>query len=104
MMDHSVVVVTMNYRVGALGTNFFNYSLSFACNIFPFFHPNEVHFLKIGFLNTGDGVVRGNMGLKDQSMALKWIQENVSKFGGDPQKVTLMGESAGGTETMKKLA
>jgi hypothetical protein len=43
--------------------------------------------LAIGFLNTGDEVVRGNMGLKDQNMALKWVQQNIRAFGGDPNQV-----------------
>lgn len=55
--DHSVILVTIQYRLGALG-----------------------------FLSTGaDGTVRGNMGLKDQVQALKWIKENIKYFGGDSQ-------------------
>ncbi|EDS28756.1 cholinesterase [Culex quinquefasciatus] len=61
-----VVLVTFQYRVGALG-----------------------------FLSTGDRAAPGNFGLKDQTMALKWIQENIRRFGGDPAKVTLFGQSAG---------
>lgn len=49
-----------------------------------------------GFLSTGDDVIPGNMGLKDQVSALRWIRDNISVFGGDPDNVTIFGESAGG--------
>ncbi|XP_031840747.1 juvenile hormone esterase [Nomia melanderi] len=67
LMDHDVVFVTFNYRLGILG-----------------------------FLSTEDEIVPGNMGLKDQSMALRWVSENIEWFGGDPNKLTLSGVSAGG--------
>ncbi|CAL8094997.1 unnamed protein product [Orchesella dallaii] len=65
--DASAVLVTINYRLGAFG-----------------------------FLNTEDGQVQGNMGLKDQVKALEWVKENIKNFGGDPSKVMLFGDSAGG--------
>ncbi|KAL6255043.1 hypothetical protein P5V15_013376 [Pogonomyrmex californicus] len=67
LMDRDVILITINYRLGALG-----------------------------FLSTGDEVVPGNMGLKDQNMALRWVSENIEWFGGDPKKLTLIGLSAGG--------
>ncbi|XP_035289075.1 acetylcholinesterase-like isoform X1 [Anguilla anguilla] len=63
-----VLVVSMNYRVGALG------------------------FLAL----PGSPDAPGNVGLLDQRLALRWVQENVRFFGGDPRRVTIFGESAGG--------
>jgi para-nitrobenzyl esterase len=67
-----VVVVTINYRLGPLG----------------FLNLNEVTGGKIS--------ASGNEGLLDQVAALTWVRENISAFGGDPNNVTIFGESAGG--------
>lgn len=49
-----------------------------------------------GFLSTGDTVLPGNLGLKDQRLALQWVRENIEKFGGCPDQVTIVGDGAGG--------
>nr|XP_024659112.1 liver carboxylesterase 2-like [Maylandia zebra] len=50
----------------------------------------------LGFLSTGDEHISGNFGMQDQVEALKWIQQHIHNFGGDPGLVTIFGESAGG--------
>ncbi|XP_045518225.1 venom carboxylesterase-6-like isoform X2 [Pieris brassicae] len=66
IMDWNMVVVTINYRLGPLG-----------------------------FLSTGDNVVPGNAGLKDQNLALIWVKNNIRYFGGNTDNIVLFGNSAG---------
>nr|XP_004663490.2 carboxylesterase 4A [Jaculus jaculus] len=49
----------------------------------------------LGFFSTGDSQARGNWGMLDQIEALRWVQENIEAFGGDSDRVTLFGQSAG---------
>ncbi|XP_035784382.1 esterase B1-like isoform X1 [Anopheles albimanus] len=67
LLQEGVVVVTLNYRLGSLG-----------------------------FLHLPSQGIEGNAGLKDQLLVLKWVHRNIARFNGDPDNVTLFGESAGG--------
>lgn len=75
-----VVVVTLNYRLGALG------------------------FLSHPSLTDEETGICGNWGLLDQVAALEWVRDNIERFGGDPAKVTLFGESAGAMSVSVLLA
>ncbi|CAD6234155.1 GSCOCT00007599001.2-RA-CDS [Cotesia congregata] len=66
LLDKDIVLITVQYRLGVTG-----------------------------FLSTGDASAPGNFGLKDQALALKWVQKNIKYFGGSSDNVTLFGQSAG---------
>ena len=81
LAKNGVVVVSMNYRLG----------------IFGFFaHP--------GLTAESPNKASGNYGLMDQTAALKWVRDNIAAFGGDPEKVTLFGESAGSFSVSSQMA
>lgn len=78
-VENGAIVVTFNYRLGMLG-----------------FLANDAL--------TAEGGESGNYGFQDQQLALRWVQENISAFGGDPDRVTIGGESAGATAVCAHMA
>ena len=68
---HEVVLVAINYRLGPFG------------------------FLKLDEISNGKIQSTGNEGLMDQKLAIEWVKENIAEFGGDPDNITIFGESAG---------
>ncbi|HEX3593991.1 MAG TPA: carboxylesterase family protein [Polyangiaceae bacterium] len=76
---HGVILVTIDYRLGPMG--FFS-------------HP------ALG----DEGSPLGNQGLLDQRQSLVWVKENIAKFGGDPDNVTIFGESAGSADVCYHVA
>lgn len=87
LITEDVVIVTLNYRVGILGNIIFNCVSLHNLHIFRL----------LGFLSLEDPKlgVPGNAGLKDVVFALKWVQQNIENFSGDPNNVTMFGGSAG---------
>uniref|UniRef100_M0R8J8 Carboxylic ester hydrolase n=2 Tax=Rattus norvegicus TaxID=10116 RepID=M0R8J8_RAT len=57
----------------------------------------QYHLGVLGFFSTGDQHARGNWGYLDQVATLRWVQQNIAHFGGNPNRVTIFGESSGGT-------
>ncbi len=80
LVADGVIVVTINYRLGALG------------------------FLAHPALADHPGGPAGDYGLMDQQAALRWVRANIGSFGGDPRNVTIFGESAGGQSVLLQLA
>jgi para-nitrobenzyl esterase len=81
MAEKGIVALTVNYRLGVFGF------LS---------HPE--------LTKESPHKASGNYGLLDQAAALKWVQQNIAAFGGDPKKVTIAGESAGSISVSAQMA
>ncbi|CZR68152.1 probable cholinesterase [Phialocephala subalpina] len=58
----------------------------------------------LGFLALDDGVTKGNFGIADQINALEWVRKNIQDFGGDPDRITVFGQSAGAASVRALLA
>jgi para-nitrobenzyl esterase len=84
--ENNIIVVTINYRLGSLGF--------LAASVLAATGANA-------FQNVGDA---GNYGLMDQQFAMAWVQDNIAAFGGNPERVTIGGESAGGLSVSAHLA
>ena len=80
LVHEGVIFVSMNYRLGALG------------------------WLDFTAYSTPELTFEGNLGLRDQVVALEWVCDNIRRFGGDPGNVTLMGESAGANAVTTLMA
>ncbi|XP_041981652.1 juvenile hormone esterase-like [Aricia agestis] len=74
LLDRDIVLVTFNYRLATLG-----------------------------FLSTGDKIAPGNNAMKDQVIALRWVQKNIRAFGGDPNSVTISGCSSGSVSVIAHM-
>ncbi|AEQ97648.1 carboxylesterase [Xanthomonas oryzae pv. oryzicola BLS256] len=74
LVAQNMLVVTLQYRLGALGL------------------------LSLPELSDGDNEAAGNVALLDQIAALRWVHDNIAQFGGDPARVTIAGQSAGGQD------
>ena len=81
MATKGIVVVTMNYRLGVFGF---------------FAHPE--------LTKESPHRASGNYALLDQAAALRWVQQNIAAFGGDPKRVTIAGESAGSVSVSAQMA
>jgi para-nitrobenzyl esterase len=76
LLNHGVLIVTINYRLGILGF---------------FAHPE--------LTSESPHYASGNYGLMDQILALRWVHDNIARFGGDPNNITVFGQSAGSIDT-----